>query len=158
MRKSVVLLGIVLVFVVLGLGLFVHVNLSASLSAVKKTTPTLSNPLDPAYYGLPPTIAGYKVFAVQTSENTECMPPGRKIIVIQVTQPIEDYLRNGNAIEAAIEADMAQKGFDDHAKWELSIVGPGARLDEFLAQHESWNDFSRTYGCVTSGPAPTPAH
>lgn len=48
---------------------------------------------DPKSYGLPDTIAGYKVLGVVTSENQACMVPGSKSLVLQTTEPtVEDYL------------------------------------------------------------------
>lgn len=167
MRKSVVLLSILLVLA-LGLGLGLQVNVSGFLSAPKLATATLTNtsnlatatvsdPFDPAKFGLPPTLAGYTVLAVLTPDNTVCMAPGTKILVLRETHPFSSqmdlsYLR---ARRAAIEADLDKRGLSEYKKVNRAFVNSIITRDQVLSYYiPSRNAQGGTYGCVTSEPAP----
>jgi len=55
----------------------------------------ISSSYSPPDYGLPNTLAGYKVMAVKTSENTACMSTGTKRIILQASDPdVETFLKN----------------------------------------------------------------
>jgi hypothetical protein len=170
MNKSVALFSILLVLVALGLWLYLQVNVSGFLSAPKLATATLANtsnlatatasdPFDPAKFGLPPTLAGYTVLAVLTPDNTVCMAPGTKILVLQDTHPFSSqmdlsYLR---AREAAITADLDKRGLSEYNKVDRQFVGSSITRDQYLSYIPSRNAQRGTYGCVTSVPAPPTA-
>lgn len=86
MRLTVVILIIVLVLSLFALALVQSAGaVQPELSTT--STPVLGNSYDPAGYGLPSTMAGYKTFAVLTSENTACRMPGEKRLVLQTMAP-----------------------------------------------------------------------
>lgn len=119
-------------------------------STSEKTIPTPINSYGPTDYGLPSTIAGYKVLAVLTAENNACMMPEQKRLVLQASQTdMDDYLKdsNPNAINTALE----QNGLTA-SDWEIQVVGPTVTLDEILDQVQIWNKQMEN-GCVRSGPA-----
>jgi hypothetical protein len=154
MRKSTVILGVVLGTFVISLILLGQVGLSARFGSLNQTGATPFNLYDPAYYGLPPTLAGYKVFAVLTPDNTACMLPGEKRLVLQATQPnVEEFLRTNN--NAMITKELEEKGLSEYDKWGIQIVGPGVVLEEFLAENTKSTEFRRKFGCVTSVPKST---
>ena len=155
MSKRVLVLFLVLGIILVGLAPMIGALLLAGSSS-----PTSPNDLnlpatyDPAHYGLPPTIAGYKVLAVLTSDNTACMPPGTKRLVLQSSQPnVESYLAQSDP--AAIERELERLGFADFYGGGIEIDGPASITQAFLSELKKWNDFSQKYGCVTSLPAAT---
>ena len=134
--------------------LLVLLSLGAPSAQAYSTTLPPAAPYLPAQYGLPDTIAGYKVLAVLTSDNTACMPPGAKRLILQTTQPtVEEFLETSDA--AGIKAELEQKGFPEFAKWGVEIGGPDATFDKVVSENEDWNAFSRKYGCAQSIPALT---
>ncbi len=152
MLKRMLILIIVLGIFVLGLAFFGHVSLSVRSKLLNQNRSTPPNTYDPAHYGLPPTIAGYKTFAVLTADNTACMTPGEKRLVLQATQVnVQDYLSASSY--AAIQQDLQQRGFADFAQSNVQIVGPGTTLNQFLTENEKWNEDRKKHGCVTSAPA-----
>ena len=167
-KRMSILAAAILLAIIVGLLLSRQLDLASASSgqasptaatASEKPSRTPASVYDPAYYGLPDTIAGYKVLAVLTSDNTACMPPGAKRLILQTTQPtVEEFLKTSDA--AGIKAELEQKGFPEFAKWGVEIGGPDATFDKVVSENEDWNAFSRKYGCVTSGPpatsAPTP--
>lgn len=150
MRKPILILIITLGISMLGLAFFSRDSSYTDL--LNQNHSTLPSTYDPAHYGLPPTIVGYKTFAVLTSDNTACMMPGEKRLVLQTTQVnVQSFLSTSDY--AAIKKDLQQRGFADFAQDNIQIVGPGTTLDQFLSENEKWNEDSKKYGCVTSAPA-----
>jgi hypothetical protein len=156
MRRQTLILGTAaLIAAIVGLLLFQQLDW-ASASGSAKLSPTAASSYDPARYGLPGTIAGYKVFAVLTSDNTACMMPGEKRLILQATQQsVEDFLKTSNGPD--INTELVQKGFPAFARWGVQVVGPGTKLDEFLSENQKWNALMQKHGCVTTGPIPTMA-
>lgn len=108
---------------------------------------------DPKTYGLPDTIAGYKVLGVMTSENEACVPPGRKILVLQSTEPtVQDYLKNFR--QADVMKAMSEMGLNT-TEWNISVSGPGSTREQMIAGVQAWNKDREKYGCVQSVPPPT---
>jgi hypothetical protein len=114
---------------------------------------------DPKTYGLPDTIAGYKVLGVVTSENTACRPPGRNTVVLQTTDPtVQDYLKNSRA--ADVMKALAGLGLNT-TKWDFSIVGLYYTREQLVASAQANNHEMEKYGCAYSGgpiilvPTPT---
>jgi hypothetical protein len=106
---------------------------------------------DPKTYGLPDTIAGYKVLGVVTSENKACMAPGTKDLVLLTTEPtVEDYLKNSRP--ADVLKAMGELGLNT-TEWGISFAGPGATRDQLITGVQEWNNEMEKYGCVYSGPA-----
>jgi hypothetical protein len=153
-RRRFILGTATLIAAVVGLMLLRHLDWASANSNVKLSQ-TAAGAYDPARYGLPSTIGGYQVLAVLTSDNNACMLPGEKVLVLEATQQsVEEYLRTSNIPD--IKTELRQKGFPDFAQSGPQIVGPGTKLDEFLSEVKKSNAFAQQYGCVTSGPAPTP--
>jgi hypothetical protein len=150
MRKPIRIIIIVVGISLLGLAFVIRDNSYANL--LNQNQSTSPSTYDPAHYGLPPTIAGYKTFAVLTSDNTACMMPGEKRLVLQTMQAnVQRFLSTSDY--TAIEKDLQQRGFADFAQGNIQIVGPSTTLDQFLSENERWNEDSKKYGCMTSGPA-----
>jgi hypothetical protein len=157
MQKLILALGVILLIVALGIVLLEQANLSAATQIQLSKTTTPASSYDPAQYGLPKTIAGYNVLAVLTPDNTACMVPESKRLVLQAAEPtVEGYLA---ASSGDILKELEKYGFNDKTKIEVMIVGPGTTLEEFLSENQKWNRQAQTYGCVrTGGPlvVPTP--
>jgi len=108
---------------------------------------------DPKTYGLPDTIAGYKVLGVVTSENEACVPPGRKILLLQTTDPtVQDYLKNFR--QADVMKAMGEMGLNT-PEWNISVGGPSSTREQLVAGVQAWNHDREKYGCVQSVPPPT---
>ncbi|MBC8098816.1 MAG: hypothetical protein H7Y11_05195 [Armatimonadetes bacterium] len=102
----------------------------------------------PAYYGLPDTIAGYKVLAVMTSENTECIGiPGQQRLVIQVTEPDLDHYLSGDTYDVLQKA-VAALG---NSSTTIMITGPGADFETLVSENERWNQVRKQNGCFKLG-------
>ena len=154
MRKRMLVIIIAASILMLVLAFFGRVSTFVQSVLVNRNSFTTPSTYDPSYYDLPPTIAGYKTFAVLTSDNTACMMPGEKRLVLQASQAtVQGFLSEGDY--TAIQHDLQQRGFSDFAQSNMEIVGPGTTLDQFLSENEKWNKASKEYGCVTSAPAPT---
>jgi hypothetical protein len=154
MRKRRLVIFIATSILMLGLVFFGRVSPFVQSSLLNRNSFTTPSTYDPSYYGLPPTIAGYKTFAVLTSDNTACMMPGEKRLVVQASQAtVQGFLSEGDY--TAIQNDLQQHGFGDFAQGNMEIVGPGTTLDQFLSENEKWNKAGKEYGCVTSAPAST---
>ena len=133
--------------------LFVAVLQSKStheLSILPTATSSLKT-YDPAYYGLPEVIAGYKILGVETSENIACMPPGTIRLLLQTSQPdLDSFLKhtpNGD-----VESEL--KKFSIKPKqWEFQYVGPGISKEDVLATFRVWDP--KTFPCFALGPMPT---
>ena len=148
------ILGIIVAAGILGMGLalFGPVGLSVISRFWLLHGFASSNSYDPADYGLPATLNGYKTFAVLTSENTACMPPGEKRLVLQAPQDnVQSFLDQNNP--ASLLFGLQQSGFSDFAQGDLEYVGPGIQFEQFIAENEKWNQAMRESGCVKSGPA-----
>ena len=147
MRKRRLIFVIILGAFVLGLAFFEQISLSTYSNISNRNNITY----DPAHYSLPSSIGGYKTFAVLTSDNTACMSPGEKRLVLQASQENIQSLLSENDY-AAIQHDLQQRGFADFSQSNVEIVGPDTTLDQFLNENEKWNEASKKYGCVTSAP------
>ena len=112
-------------------------------------TPTPNTSYAPAAYGIPNIVAGYKIFAVLTSENTMCMLLGAKRLVLQSSQPEPDYPDT-----SSVTQELKERGIKDIDQWEIMIVGPGTNLEQFLAENEKWNADAKKNGCAKLGPMP----
>jgi len=109
------------------------------------------NPYDPARFGIPATIGGYKVLAVFTSDNLDCMGPGEIRLALQAAAPnVDAYLANNNL--PAIQKELEQRGLNV----EIEIDGPGMTIAQIIREAARWNQGMDAYGCFRSGgPAPT---
>jgi len=119
---------------------------------------------DPAYYGVPDTIAGHEVLAVISAENTRCVPPNLLKLIVRVEAP--DYMSYLRSDEAR-DLRAAMKEFEHPGKeLTLEVIGPTVSLDNMQAETEGWNQ-AMSDGChnfwggslpmpVTPNPLATP--
>ncbi len=118
---------------------------------------TTLNPYDPARFGLPGYIRGYKLLAVFTSDNLACMSKGETRLMLQATAPdVEAFLATSNPTRNNLEA--IQKDLEQHGKnVEIEIAGPGVTIETVISENAKWNEGMKEYGGEqTGGPAPTP--
>lgn len=58
------------------------------------------NPYNPSKYGIPASLAGYKVIAVIAEDNTSCLASGEKRLILQTTDTsIDDFLKASSLSE-----------------------------------------------------------
>jgi hypothetical protein len=111
------------------------------------------SPFDPARYGVPYRLAGYRVLAVISAENTRCVPANELRLVVQAVAPdVETFLSgsDGQDLNAAI-----QKYNHPGKDWMVEIVGPGISLADLEANTAQWNRGMQS-GCIRSGPVILP--
>ncbi len=137
------------------------------------TPPPLSN--DPKQFtGLPRVVAGYKVLAIRSAENTLCWPPDYQVLVLQTntadelpdwpspprlsiqagptaTVSPEKLPRPTPVPPETILQAMAALGMES-PEWSYELVGPDTTLEEIAAQTQYSNQMSQPYGCITTGP------
>ena len=120
-----------------------------TLSLRGTMTPSVANPYDPAVHGVPETLAGYRVLAVLTPDNTACMPLGVGRLVLQADQDsLEEHLKVGQLIDIGKALEQHDLRPD---QWVIQVVGPGVTLEELIAENESWNEEAVRLGCVQIG-------
>jgi hypothetical protein len=93
---------------------------------------------DPIRFGIPETIGGYRVLAVLSEENSACMKPGEKRLVLQSLQPTIDGALRGFPKE---RSELEQ--------WESSIVGPGLTREQLVSQLEQLYRSFKVHGCAS---------
>ncbi len=134
---------------------------SSTIDPHATPTPTPVNPYAPSIYGIPDTLAGYNVLAVLAADTEACLQPGKKHLILQVSQTsVEDFLKASDpkALDTALrQADLTVD------KVEIGIAGPGTTLDVMLSELQKWNQLMKN-GCVQDGgpileetPTATPA-
>ena len=113
------------------------------------------NPYDPARFGMPSYIAGYKVLAIFTPDNLACMNPGEIRLVLQTTEPnVGEYLANSNP--KAIQKDLEHHGLDATKEWTYEIIGPDVTIEQIISESAKWNQEIKKTGCIRLGPAELP--
>ncbi|MCA9914502.1 MAG: hypothetical protein KC496_14210 [Anaerolineae bacterium] len=98
--------------------------------------PTTSS-YDPALYGLPDTLAGYTVIAVQTPENTICFHGDKQRLTLQATENTIDHFLT-NADPAAITTALIQLGLADQFDHGYTFVGPGVTREQIIQQLQAF--------------------
>jgi len=144
-RKLVLAVGILCLVVVLAAVVVGYVF-------TRQASPiSTRNPYDPARFGMPGYVGGYKVLAVFTPDNLACMNTGEIRLALQATEPnVEEYLANNNL--KAIQKDLEQHGLDV----TIEIVGPGVTIDQIISESAKWNQAIKKSGCIQTGPAELP--
>jgi hypothetical protein len=117
-------------------------------------TPTTSGPspetFDPAYYGLPDVIAGYKIIAVETSANMACMTPGNIKLILQSSQPsVEAFLKN--APGANVDTEVKKLSLKPK-QWEFEYVGTGISRETVLSTAKQWDPRNTGICVILGGP------
>jgi hypothetical protein len=115
----------------------------------RSTAPDPFAPYDPATYGIPEILAGYRIVAVYTPKNMACTPPDEIRLTIQAVDPSPDnpmVARGGGDIMAEL------KKFDPNTQWELTYVMP-VPLDrgKFLMVTENHNQSTKN-DCIRNAP------
>jgi len=146
--KIVRLLGILIIIVVVSFVTWQQVNLRTVVTPDPTVDPFAT--YDPATYGIPDTIAGYKVLTVQTMENTACMSPETMRLTIQPVEPLP-----GNPLASQSNGDVRAelKKLKPDVHWELQYItaGPYDR-EKFIVGNATWNETMQSIGCLRTGP------
>jgi hypothetical protein len=143
----------------LGVGTLFLSSLALLPAAIAPASPSVTSslaaftPYDPATYGIPYIIAGYKILAVKTAQNTACIPRGRMTITIQSPEPdVQSFLDNsGNMrmVSDTLKQMPSLAGIDVM----LMFTGPHAwNPARFMAEVNRWNDLMKK-GCNRLGGA-----
>jgi hypothetical protein len=153
-KRSLKWIGEIIWLMLFALGVVVLIGLFRGLSASSDTSTGLkSTSIAPVYapsnYGIPDTLAGYKVLAVLTADTEACMQPGKKYLILQASQAgVEEFLK---AVDPkALDTALRQAGLTKD-EVEIGVAGPGATLDVMLSEIQKWNQLMKN-GCVTSVP------
>ena len=150
-RKLVLAIGILCLVIVLAAVVVGYVF-------TRQASPiSTRNPYDPARFGLPAYVGGYKVLAVFTPDNLACMSTGEIRLALQATEPnVEAFLATSNPTSSNLAA--IQKELEQHGKnVTIEIVGPGVTIDQIISESAKWNEGMKKNGCMqTGGPAPLP--
>jgi hypothetical protein len=110
---------------------------------------------DPKTYGLPDTIAGYRVLGVVTPKNKACIMDGSNTLVLQTTDPtVQDYLKSFRQTD--VMKAMSEMGLNTTG-WNISVAGPGSTREQLIAGVQAWNKENEKYGCAYSEPPGIPA-
>jgi hypothetical protein len=107
----------------------------------------------PATFGLPEIVAGYRIVAVHSSDNTPCMPVNTISLTIQAVDPSPDNPmvdRNGGDI--IFEVKKLHPDID----WQLEYVMPGriapANRVPLSAATQQWIDVTKQGSVTLGGP------
>lgn len=143
---------------------FMMVTLSllfiASFQLTQDTKPT-STPyptvspetFDPIYYGLPEVIAGYKILAVQTSENIACMIPGIIRLILQTPEPdLESFFNNASSGD--LQSEIMKLNINA-VQWEFDYVEAGISKEQIISAASRANPHNRSLCELPGGPVPT---
>jgi hypothetical protein len=123
------------------------IEVPTSLPVTSAPITQISSPFDPAIYGIPDEIAGYKVLAALTSENLVCFQEDQRRLVLQAPeQNMNDLIENSD--QQAIDQELSK--LDDD--WSISIVGIGIDREQVWSQNEKWNLHAIKNGCAILGP------
>lgn len=149
---KVLILTISPILIVVGVLSWVQVQEKSSVMLISTPTPDPFHTYDPATYGIPATIAGYKVLAVQTSTNTACTMPGTMRLILQATEPdLDSFLANTNP--QAVMQELEKLDISKDVKWQPQYVGPSLwDREKFISQNNEWNESRKAYGCLRTGP------
>jgi len=114
------------------------------------------NPYDPARFGIPGYVGGYKVLAVFTPDNLACMSTGEIRLALQATEPnVEEFLATSNPTYS--NPRDIQKELEQHSKdVTIEIVGPGVTIEQIISESAKWNQDIKKSGCIQTGPAGLP--
>jgi hypothetical protein len=121
-------------------------------SQAPAVTPAPENPYNPAQYGVPDILGGYKVLAILTLRDVACMPPQVKRVLLQAHQrTVHEYLQQPQPL-AEVLTYLHQLPGEANTKWQLSMVGPGVTIEKVEANNKSWNAEFVNRPCLRLGP------
>lgn len=156
MRKILLISSIFLLVAVLGIASIGSVRPPSYAQLPSSTDSPVIGSYEPGQYGLPDFIAGYKVLAVLTSDNTACLETNTKRLVLQTTDPnVENFLSHSHP--EAISQALEQLGLTKSALWDWEVVSADISSQEVMEHIQRWNqDMAQAGNCVHSLPAPEP--
>jgi hypothetical protein len=133
-------LAVLIVTLIVGFGaLFIAAFQSKSKNelSILPTATSLLTTYDPAYYGLPEVIAGYRILLVETPENMACMRPDTIDLVLQTSQPdLEAFLKQ--TPDGSVESEL--KKYDIKPKhWLFTYAGQGITKESAIAAIRNWD-------------------
>lgn len=150
--KWLLLFGILTIIIVLAISSMIRANSWILLTPVPTPDPFAT--YDPAAYGIPDMIAGYKVLAVKTLQNTACMMPNAIRLLLQSSQQdVENFLENSES--QIINNEIEKIELILSSKLEIEYLGPGVwDKDLFILRNDLWNKEMKNGGCtLVGGPA-----
>ncbi len=132
--------------VIIGISFLASAKFPPRTPALASSAPAPDDePFDPARFGLPAKIENYNVLAVLTPDNTACMLPGTKRVVLQTAQTsIFTVPKAGQP--ASIEKELEQYGIGSDGL-QVQVVGSTVSAQSFLEENRRWNEKARTTGC-----------
>jgi hypothetical protein len=112
--------------------------------------PEMESSYEPSVYGLPNVIAGYRVLAVLTPENTACMVPGSRRLVLQaLAQNVEGFLQDTGM--GAVQQELANLEVATGVTWQFSFVGPNSTKERIISGIATLNAHFRENECIRLG-------
>lgn len=108
--------------------------------------PTLRSAYDPAQFGIPDTLAGYRVVGVFTEENSVCMQPGEKDLLLETQiSELSDHLDQIGI--PAVNQALVAIGINPADGWQFTFSGPGVNQKAVFSQQNELNAQLRENGC-----------
>lgn len=148
------LLVIAMAMMPLNLGITSPPQSSNGHIAANVINPLLSGSFAPASHGVLDTVAGHKVLAVLTSENTACLGTNTKRLVLQATDPsVETFLSHSHP--EAISQALEQIGLTKSAVWDWEMVSSDVSSQEVLEHIQQWNQKFVNTDCLQGRPIQT---
>lgn len=99
----------------------------------------------PAHYGLPETLAGYRILIVESIENRPCMPPDFRNIIVQISElDMQAYLNSTTTPQSLHEAIME---LDPSGNTSFGVVGSGQSYETWMANYAELDAKLQGHGC-----------
>lgn len=151
--------GVALMVLLVGIGIFARIQAQGT-----PTESAYEQTFDPAHYGLPNIIAGYRVLAVLSHENQHCLPPDFKRIIIQIdSDKIEGFHDGGPAGPQHQSIAEALHELDSSGKTTIETAGLNDTRESIMAFYSNMETLVPGPGCPASlvpwghtFPLPTP--
>jgi hypothetical protein len=130
--------------------LFIATFLLAGVHAanMRSNLPDPFTPYDPATFGIPETLAGYRILAVTSSQNSPCLPANTQEVLIQAIDPMPEnpMVARGNG-----DVIFELKKINPDVQWGLSYIMPVPfNRAGFASRQDSWNQAMKN-GCIILG-------
>ena len=153
MFVGIITIAITALWVVYANGIDVTLPSATSTSL----TPEPTRLYDPAQYGVPNVLGGYKVLAVLNPDDVACMGSRSKRIVLQTTEPnVHEYLESPKPIREIVEY-LKQIPGEEETNWQVEVVGPRTTTERIAANLVDWNSAFSERPCFnTGGPVHIP--
>lgn len=153
--NRVLIIGIITTIILVAFSTYFISMVNAS--PITNNTPTTTvtpkaTPLyDPAQYGVPDTLGGYKVLAVLNPDDVACIGSRSKRIVLQTTEPnVHEYLDSPKPIREIIDY-LRQIPGEEVTNWQVEVVGPRTTTERIAANLVDWNSAFSDRPCFNTG-------